>query len=83
MGDVIFTGQDKGTLSIDVPSGVLLPWNNTVTLTSQDGDYDIDLVDYIQITYPHLYVADSDFLKFTRTSGRSTDDQLDLQACQP
>ena len=50
LGDVIFTGQDKGSLKIDVPAGILLPWNNSVTLTAQNGDYDISLVDYIRIT---------------------------------
>jgi uncharacterized repeat protein (TIGR01451 family) len=69
IGDVIFNGQDKGTMSIDVPAGVLQPWNNTVTLTSQNGDYDLSLVDYIQITYPHQYMADSDMLKFTGRPG--------------
>jgi uncharacterized repeat protein (TIGR01451 family) len=69
VGDIIYTGQDKGVLSIDLPPGMLLPWSNTVTLTAQNGDYDISLVDYIRITYPHRYIADSDQLKFTGRSG--------------
>ncbi len=69
IGDVVFTGQDKGKLSIDIPAGILQSGSNTVTLTSQYGDYDSSLVDYIQITYPHSYVADSDQLKFTGRSG--------------
>jgi uncharacterized repeat protein (TIGR01451 family) len=74
VGDVIFTGQDKGTLSVPLPSGLLQEWNNTVTLTAQNGDYDTSLVQSIRITYPHLYVADFDQLKFTGRSG----DQLNL-----
>jgi uncharacterized repeat protein (TIGR01451 family) len=69
LGDAVFTGQDKGTLSVSIPPGVLQPWSNTVTLTAQNGDYDTSLVDYIRITYPHLYVADSDQLKFTGRAG--------------
>ncbi|MGA7751397.1 MAG: C25 family cysteine peptidase [Candidatus Sulfotelmatobacter sp.] len=69
VGDVVFSGQDTGNLSIDLPPNVLVPWSNTVTLTSQNGDYDTSLVDYIRITYPHRYVADSDQLKFTGTPG--------------
>jgi uncharacterized repeat protein (TIGR01451 family) len=69
LGDVIFTGQDKGKLSFDIPAGVLKPWSNTITLTGQNGDYDTSLVDYIRITYPHRYVADSDHLKFTGRAG--------------
>jgi hypothetical protein len=66
---VTFTGQDIGTLNVTIPPGVLLPWSNTVTLTAQNGDYDTSLVDYIRITYPHRYVADSDQLKFTGRPG--------------
>ena len=69
LGDVIFRGQDKGTLSVNIPPGVLQPWANTVTLTAQNGDYDTSLVDYIRITYPHMYLADSDQLKFTGRAG--------------
>jgi uncharacterized repeat protein (TIGR01451 family) len=69
LGDVIFTGQDTGTLNVTIPPGVLQPWSNTVTLTAQNGDYDTSLVDYIRITYPHKYAADSDELKFTGRAG--------------
>jgi uncharacterized repeat protein (TIGR01451 family) len=69
LGNVIFTGQDKGKLTVDVPPGVLRPWSNTITLTAQNGDYDTSLVDYIRITYPHRYMADSDRLKFTGRAG--------------
>jgi len=69
LGDVTFTGQAKGTLAIDIPAGILRPWNNTVTLTARNGDYDTSLVDYIRVSYPHKYVADSDRLKFTASPG--------------
>jgi uncharacterized repeat protein (TIGR01451 family) len=69
LGDVLFNGQDKGSLSIDIPFGLLKSWNNTVTLTAQNGDYDTSLVEAIRITYPHMYVADSDELKFTGRPG--------------
>ncbi|HUA16584.1 MAG TPA: C25 family cysteine peptidase [Verrucomicrobiae bacterium] len=69
VGDVTFTGQAKGTLSVDVPPGSLQEGNNTVTLTAQNGDYDTSLVQSIRITYPHRYQADSDALKFTGRAG--------------
>jgi hypothetical protein len=69
VGSIIFTGQDKGKLNVALPSGVLRDWINTVTLTSQNGDYDTSLVESIRITYPHLYYADSDGLKFTARAG--------------
>jgi uncharacterized repeat protein (TIGR01451 family) len=69
LGDVTFTGQATGKLTFNIPPGVLLDWNNTVTLTSQNGEYDSSLVDHIRITYPHLYTADQDALKFTGRPG--------------
>ncbi len=69
IGDVTFTGQDQGTLGVNLPPGLLQNWSNTVTLTAQNGDYDTSLVDSIRITYPHAYVADGDALKFTGRAG--------------
>lgn len=69
LGDITFTGQDQGTMKMTIPPGVLLPWSNTVTLTALNGDYDTSLVNYIRITYPHKYAADSDRLKFTGRTG--------------
>ena len=69
LGDVTWTGQDKGTLNAVVPTGVLQNWSNTVTLTAQNGDYDTSLIQSIRITYPHTYEADSDQLKFTGRAG--------------
>jgi uncharacterized repeat protein (TIGR01451 family) len=69
LGDVTFTGQDKGKYQASVPAGLLLDGTNTVTLTAQNGEYDTSLVDYIRIVYPHTYVADSNELKFTGRAG--------------
>ena len=69
VGDVTFTGQAKGTLNVNMPPGLLLEGNNTVTLTAQNGDYDTSLVEFVRITYPHKYVADADLLKFTGRAG--------------
>ncbi|MFZ0956631.1 MAG: C25 family cysteine peptidase [Candidatus Sulfotelmatobacter sp.] len=69
VGDVTFTGQQLGKFHVSLPPGVLLVGNNTITLTAQNGDYDTSLVSDIRIAYPHLYVADSDRLKFTGRAG--------------
>jgi uncharacterized repeat protein (TIGR01451 family) len=69
VGDVIFTGQAKGHLAAAIPPGILQDGDNTVTLTAQNGDYDTSLVQSIQITYPHKYIADRDQLKFTGRAG--------------
>ncbi|MFZ0759792.1 MAG: C25 family cysteine peptidase [Candidatus Sulfotelmatobacter sp.] len=69
LGDLTFTGQDKGTFTVNLPPGLLQNGNNTVTLTAQGGEYDTSLVQSIRITYPHSYIADSDDLKFTGRPG--------------
>lgn len=69
LGNVVFTGQDKGRFGVTLPPGLLEEGANTVTLTSQDGEYDYSLVQTIHVTYPHSYVADSDELIFTGRPG--------------
>jgi len=69
LGDVTFTGQAKGRFRASLPPGILRDGANTITLTSQDGVYDTSLMQSIQITYPHSYIADSDRLKFTGRAG--------------
>lgn len=70
LGDVTFTGQNLGTMSFSVPLGLLQEGNNTVTLTAQDGDYDISVVAAIRISYAHTYMADGDALKFSGLPGQ-------------
>jgi hypothetical protein len=74
LGSISFTGQDKGRFHAALPPGLLQEGANTVTFTAQDGTYDYSLVQSIQVTYPHVYAADSDELSFTGHSG----DQLKI-----
>jgi hypothetical protein len=62
-------GQDEGKISLDVPRQLILEGANTVTLTAQEGDNDLSLVDSIKLEYPHTYTAESDVLKFTAEAG--------------
>ena len=69
LGNLTFTGQAKGKFRVNLPPGLLLEGDNTVTLTSQGGEYDVSLVQSIRILYPHSYTADSGGLKFTGLPG--------------
>ncbi|MGB8987670.1 MAG: DUF11 domain-containing protein, partial [Candidatus Sulfotelmatobacter sp.] len=53
LGDIPFTGEAKGTLDLTLPPGVLQEGANTITLTSQNGEYDYSMLQSIRITYPH------------------------------
>jgi uncharacterized repeat protein (TIGR01451 family) len=69
LGDLTYSGQDKGKFHATIPPGLLQEGANTVTFTSQDGTYDYSVVQSIRITYPHSYVADSDELILTARPG--------------
>jgi uncharacterized repeat protein (TIGR01451 family) len=69
IGDLTFTGEAKGTFHVALPPGLLQEGANTITFTSQNGDYDYSLLQSIRITYPHSYSADSNELIFTGRPG--------------
>jgi uncharacterized repeat protein (TIGR01451 family) len=69
LGEMNFVGQNEGSITLHVPPGVLRPGANTLTLTAQNGENDLSVVDYITLTYPHSFTAESDSLKFTAEAG--------------
>jgi uncharacterized repeat protein (TIGR01451 family) len=69
LGELNFTGQNEGSITLQVPAGVLRPGANSVTLTAQNGENDLSLVNFITLTYPHTYTAEADSLKFTAEAG--------------
>ena len=69
LGELNFNGQNEGSITLHVPAGVLRQGANTVTLTAQNGENDLSVVDYITLTYPHSFTAESDSLKFTVAAG--------------
>ncbi len=71
LGELNFTGQSAGNLTLPISPGILQD-ANTVTLTAQNGDSDLSFVDHIDLTYPRTYTAQSDSLKFTA----SPEDQI-------
>jgi len=64
-GAVSFNSQLGGVGRFNVPPSLLKEGQNVVRLTSQFGQGDVSLVDYIRLTYPHRYTAESDALRFT------------------
>jgi hypothetical protein len=71
LGNVNFADQQEGKARFSIPSGVLLNGQNTITLTAQLGDNDLSVVDYINVSFPHSFTAESDSLKFTANSGET------------
>src|SRR6266568_3736020 len=71
LGNVNFVDQEEGKARFQIPAGVLANGTNTITLTAQQGDNDLSVVDYINVSFPHSFTAESDFLKFTANAGQS------------
>jgi hypothetical protein len=69
LGDVTFSDQQEGKAHFAIPSGVLVNGANTITLTAQQGANDLSLVDYVDVSFPHSFTAESDQLKFTAPAG--------------
>ena len=69
LGELKFTGQDEGRISLRVPGHFIQEGANTVTLTAQAGEDDLSLVDYVTLNYPRTYTAESDSLKFSGEAG--------------
>jgi signal peptidase I len=71
LGDVNFDGQQKGKASLTIPAGILASGSDTITLTAQQGENDLSLVDYVDISFPHTFTAESDLLKFQAGAGEN------------
>jgi hypothetical protein len=69
-GTVKFSNQSAEVAKLALPVSALQPGsNNVLTLTVEGGQQDISVVNTVQLTYPHTYTADDDYLRLTATSG--------------
>ncbi|MCU1347738.1 MAG: hypothetical protein JWO56_768, partial [Acidobacteria bacterium] len=68
-GELLFNGQQTGTLTTTVQSAWLAEGTNTVGLTAVNGEDDIALVSSVKVTYAHTYVVDNNQLVFNSSNG--------------
>lgn len=69
IGSLSFSGQANYKTTFDLNPGALVEGTNVVTLTAQDGDNDVSLVQNITVRYPREFVADSNVLRMNVPSG--------------
>ena len=62
LGSLNFNQQTAGSAKFTVPSALLRVGENDLTLVALNGDNDISLLSYIQISYQRTLNADQDFL---------------------
>jgi uncharacterized repeat protein (TIGR01451 family) len=68
-GTLTFSDQQRVVKKITVPLSWLANGVNTLTLTAHEGDEDISVVESVELTYPHLLVADDDALRVAAPAG--------------
>ncbi len=71
LGALLFADQNAGESAFSVGASQLHEGANTLTLTVQGAAGDVSLFDTVQVSYPHLYAADADYLRFTAPAGSS------------
>ena len=64
---ISFDGMTHKTVKLSIPQTSLIEGSNQITLTA-DGAGDVSLIDYVNITYPHSYVADGNILSTSAVS---------------
>ncbi len=63
-GTLSFVGQGHFDSNISVPVSWLVEGSNSILL-QEEGDSSFSAMDYVALTYPHAFRADSDALEFT------------------
>jgi hypothetical protein len=68
LGNFTWDGRDTLSLHLTVPAGVLLPGDNTLTI-SAPGDtgyqYDIFFIDTLDLAFPSLFLTEDDVFSFS------------------
>ncbi|HTG14639.1 MAG TPA: C25 family cysteine peptidase, partial [Blastocatellia bacterium] len=70
VGTINFSGQTRGTTSIQLAQSSLREGDNVVTLVATGGASDVSLTDAVRMTYSRSYAADSNQLRFTASGGQ-------------
>jgi peptidase C25-like protein len=70
LGTMTFNAQANQVCSFSVSSSLLRNGDNTVTLTTKGNPADVSLVDYVRLTYQHLYTAEGNQLRCTAQGGQ-------------
>jgi len=67
-GEIVFEGQRKGTLRVEIPQSILEE-ENLVSLVAMGDEMDATLLDSIRLTYWHTYTAEENGLRLTAHGG--------------
>jgi hypothetical protein len=71
IGQLNLANAEHKTARFDINQGLLHNGENQVCLVALDGELDISLVDWMRLTYAHLYKADNNRLVFSLDAGQA------------
>ncbi len=71
VGSFQFEGMATGTGFFSLPPGLLLPGENHIGLSAQNGEDDISLLEYLRVSYWRNLYADDDYLPITVDGNQS------------
>jgi len=70
LGSVNFADQQDGKATLAIPAGCTDEWKRIPLRSLRSwGDNDLSVLDYINISFPHTFTAESDLLRFTADAG--------------
>lgn len=72
VGTMSFTGTSNYSQSFNLSGSAVHEGDNVVELTALGGGDDISLVDTVQLTYAHAYLADNNSLAISVNNGNTT-----------
>jgi len=70
LGAINFKNLGHPTQTFPVDRSLLHEGDNSITLTSTNGEADVSLVDSVSLTYRHAYRADNNALRFSAAAGQ-------------
>lgn len=70
-GTISFADETSTTQTFTIPTSWLIDGDNAVKLTPVASSHDTSVVEYVRVTYPHSFRAESDSLQFSVKSTQS------------
>ena len=70
VGTLDFAYHDHSVANILLTPGIALNGDNAIKLVNVGASGDVNIIDYIRISYPHTFTADNNTLRFSMKSGQ-------------
>lgn len=72
LGTINLFGRERPSMMFNLPSSTLLEGKNVISLISRESGSDVNLLDFVRVTYPRKAVAVNNYLTFGTNAGQQT-----------